>query len=230
MENGGWDTEFGWHPNWREQLTCPGCRMNSRMRLIARLLQQYLQNKKNQRIYFMEQTTPIMTWVKKHLSDHHITGSEYLGPQYEGGTVIDGIRHENIENLSFDDGQFDFIVSNDVFEHVPNPGKAFSECARVLKKNGIMLATIPFNLNAENSVTRARINNNRVEHLLPPEYHGNPISEEGSLVFTDFGWDMLENAKNAGFANIDQEFYYAGKFGHGGDPLSIFKFTRNNFA
>ena len=51
---------------------------------------------------------------------------------------------KDIENLSFDDKQVDIIVSNDVLEHVANPSKGFAECARVLKNNGIMIATFPF--------------------------------------------------------------------------------------
>ncbi len=27
-------------------------------------------------------------------------------------------------------------------------------------------------------------------HLLPPEYHGNPIDDQGSLVTTDWGYDF----------------------------------------
>ena len=32
-----------------------------------------------------------------------------------------------------------------------------------------------------------------VEHLLPPQYHGNPISAEGSLVTIDWGYDIVQH-------------------------------------
>lgn len=44
-----------------------------------------------------------------------------------------GIRHEDIEKLSFKDASLDLGVSNDVFEHIANPLDAFKACARVLR-------------------------------------------------------------------------------------------------
>lgn len=43
----------------------------------------------------------------------------------------------NILNLPFPDESFDFVLSDQVFEHVEgNPQRAFDECLRVLKKGG----------------------------------------------------------------------------------------------
>jgi hypothetical protein len=40
---------------------------------------------------------------------------------------------------------------------------------------------------------RARLASDGViEHLEPPEYHGNPISADGSLVTIDWGFDICE--------------------------------------
>jgi len=38
---------------------------------------------------------------------------------------------------------------------------------------------------------------------LPPCYHGNPVDGDGALVFTQFGWDLLEMIGQAGFANAE---------------------------
>jgi hypothetical protein len=35
---------------------------------------------------------------------------------------------------------------------------------------------------------------NRVEHLEPPEYHGNPIDAQGSLVVTEWGDSLCDYA------------------------------------
>ncbi len=45
--------------------------------------------------------------------------------------------------LDFDDGFFDVVISNQVFEHVRNPQLAVSEIARVLKPGGTFLALFP---------------------------------------------------------------------------------------
>ena len=171
----------------------------------------------------MEHVTPIFNWVSETFKQHQLVGSEYLGHEYEGGAIIKGIRHEDVENLSFLDGSLDLIVSNDVFEHVPNPAKAFAECARVLKPGGIMLATIPFHRDSDISITRSRLSNGQVEHLLPPTFHGNPVSADGSLVFTDFGWDLLNTMKVSGFSDVVVDTYASLEHGHLGNGQLVFR-------
>lgn len=46
-------------------------------------------------------------------------------------------------NLAFADNTFDFVICTECIEHTPNPQKAFSELTRVLKKNGILIVTVP---------------------------------------------------------------------------------------
>lgn len=59
MQCGGQRRESGWTPNWRERMECPLCRMDNRQRLMATLVKQALSDKQGQRVYFMEQVTPI---------------------------------------------------------------------------------------------------------------------------------------------------------------------------
>lgn len=225
MKWGGQKVGEQWVPNWRERLECPQCRMNNRQRLIAALVKQQLSGQAGQHVYFMEQTTPIFHWAQAKLAGHAILGSEYLGPQYKGGAVVNGVRHEDVEQLSFADAALDLIVSNDVFEHVPHPALAFAECARVLRPGGVMLATIPFT-GAAASVMRAELGAEGVRNLLPPVFHGNPVSAEGSLVFTDFGWAMLDEMRAAGFREVRAELYAAVEFGHLGHGLQVFRLVR----
>lgn len=223
LQFGGFKEAGKRSPNWRERMVCPSCSMNNRQRLIASIVKDALQGSRSKRIYFMEQVTPIYQWALEKFPQHSIIGSEYLGFNLQGGQEYKGIRHEDVEGLSFADGEIDLIVSNDVFEHIPNPELAFKECYRVLGVGGVMLATIPFYVDRENSITRARLFNNQVENILEPQFHGNPISEEGSLVFTDFGWEVLNTMKVAGFKDVSIQVYSSEKFGHLGPPQLIFK-------
>ena len=154
--------------------------------------------------------------------NHNIVGSEYLGHEYESGSIIKGIRHEDVEDLSFQDNSLDIIVSNDVYEHVPNPQKAFRECARVLRDGGLLLATIPFHVNSDSSEIRAELTAHNVNHLLSPMYHGNPISADGSLVFTDFGWDLIQMIKESGFTDVKVDIYSSDEYGHLGGGQIVF--------
>ena len=226
MQSGGQRHKNGWTPNWRERLECPLCRMNNRQRLVATLVHQVLSDKKGQHVYFMEQVTPIYNWATATFKEDHLVGSEYLGHEYEGGTEIKGIRHEDVESLSFSDEALDLIVSNDVFEHVPYPAKAFAECARVLKPDGVMLATIPFHSSCDLSVTRAELINGELTYILPAAYHGNPVSTDGSLVFTDFGWDLLEVVQVAGFSAVNIDVYASSVFGHLGGGQLVFRLAK----
>lgn len=44
----------------------------------------------------------------------------------------------------FDDGEFDSVLCNQVFEHVFNPDEFLLEIHRVLKPGGVLLLTVPF--------------------------------------------------------------------------------------
>lgn len=209
-------------PNWRERLVCPCCRMNNRQRLVATLVGKRLGcSVAAKRIYAMERVTPMFRWLEDRHPRHDLIGSEYLGHRHESGTTLQGIRHEDAMHLSFDTESVDLIVSNDVFEHVPDPSKAFRECARVLTSGGKMLATIPFT-ELDKTTYRARLGLDGVDHMEPPRRHGNPISEKGSLVFAEFGWDCLDMLREAGFADAWIELYASVERGHLGGAQLVF--------
>jgi SAM-dependent methyltransferase len=216
-----------WQPNWRERLECAWCGFNNRQRVIAGLVSAFLKKNQNAAIYLMEQVTPIFHWVQKKFPTAEVIGSEYLGSDISSGVVKNGLLHQDIEKMSFSDGQFDLIVSNDVLEHVANPGNAFSEMVRVLKKGGEVFMTIPFYSSIAKNVSRSKVTNGKIEHLLEPQYHGNPVSSDGSLVFTDFGWEMLSQLRSVGFSEVKAHFYWSFECGHlGGEGQNYFHMVK----
>ena len=46
-----------------------------------------------------------------------------------------------------------------------------------------------------------------IQIINPPEIHGNPITENGSLVFWHHGWEFTEVMKDVGFRNVKVHFY-----------------------
>jgi glycosyltransferase involved in cell wall biosynthesis len=211
-------------PNWRERLECPRCRMNNRQRLMATLLRRAVEElPADGMVYLMEQVTPIYQWAVASFGSHRIIGSEYLGAGCESGAEQNGLRHEDALALSFPDASICLIVSNDVFEHVRDPQAAFRESARVLCAGGTLLFSVPFNPSTDRSIIRAVGNiDGTVRQLLPAVYHGNPLSPHGSLVFTDFGWDMLEMVRESGFASARAELWLDPEMGHVGPPQIVF--------
>jgi SAM-dependent methyltransferase len=169
--------------------------------------------------YLYEQTTPFFKWAERELPGT-VLGSEYLGPDLEGGEVVNGIRHEDALALSFADASLDTIVSNDVFEHVPDIDRSLAECVRVLRPGGHLYFSVPFDGRTE-TVHRTIVRDGEIVHLSPPVYHGNPINPNGSLVFYDHGLDILERCHRAGFADAYALGYWSLLYGHLGQGLQV---------
>ena len=196
-------------PNWREGLRCPDCGLNSRMRASVHLLADCLKAKRGSRLYVTENVTPLYRWLKARYP--RTVGSEFLrdgtGP---GNTNPAGIRHEDMTCLSFANGSLDHIVCLEVLEHVPDFRRALWECARALSPNGSLLLTAPFH-RGERHLVRARLRDDgTIEHIEPPEYHGDPIDPEGCLCFYHFGWDLLDDFRAAGFREAASAVFWSG--------------------
>jgi SAM-dependent methyltransferase len=215
------------NPNWREQLVCPSCELNNRMRAALHLLARQSGLDRGSRIYLTEQTTPLFRWVRAQFSE--TVGSEWLGAAVPlGGVNSAGIRNEDLTRLTFSNDQFDWVLCFEVFEHVPKFRQAFSECARILKPGGHMLFSAPFDAAAPRNVIRARVRaDGAIEHLVPPEYHGDPLNRsEGILAFQHFGWEMLTQMHEAGFKEALALLYHSSDFGYLGSNQIQFLATR----
>lgn len=202
-------------PNWRERLLCPRCDLNNRIRASAQFLEETLGCSRESAIYMSEQTTPLYRYLKAKY--RNLIGSEYLGNKVEfGATDRDsGLRNESITKLSFPDNSFDFALSFDVFEHVPDYQKALQECFRVLKPGGRLIFTVPFRLDSHDNLVRATMDKDgNVEHLMEPEYHGDPINNAGCLCFYHFGWQMLDELKHCGFQSAAIHLYWSDTLGY----------------
>jgi SAM-dependent methyltransferase len=217
------DQQHNWEGrvNFRERLECSQCRLNTRQRFMAYLLQSALAERRGgePRVYLHEQITPFFRWAQRALPGE-VVGSEYLGHDVPGGAVVDGVRHEDALALSFGDASLDVIVSQDVLEHVPDIDPAVAEAARVLRPGGRLFLSVPFHAHADATVQRATLRDGELVHLHEPQFHGNPVSAEGSLVFYDHGWDLLDRLRAHGFADAYVVGYWSALYGYlGGDGL-----------
>lgn len=209
-------------PNWREVMFCTRCFLNARMRASVHFFTESLHPTAEARIFIMEQVTEIYRWYKSHYPN--TTGSEFLGDSVPfGKTNRDGIRNENAMALTFGPEEFDFVLSFDVLEHVPAPLDALRQCHRVLKPEGIMLMTVPIEFGKDTNMTRAELlADGSIRHILPEAYHGNPLKSEGSLVFTDFGWRLIEQMQEVGF-RVTLHPFWAREYGYFGNGIWIIK-------
>ena len=137
--------------------------------------------------------------VHRHLSAlPRYLCSEYLDGVAPGSTDERGVRCEDIERLTFPDDSFDLVITQDVFEHVKNPYRGFLEVRRVLKPGGVHIFTLPLH-EGRDTITRVTHNGERDVFHLPSVYHGDPLREGGSLVYTDFGDDITRRLKALDF-------------------------------
>jgi SAM-dependent methyltransferase len=94
-------------------------------------------------------------------------------------------------------GTLDFLISSEVFEHVPPPmERAFAACARLLKPGGFLVLTVPYILDGETS-----------EHF--PELNDWTIAERG-------GRPVLFNATTDGRLQEFDDLVF-----HGGGGLTL---------
>ena len=108
-----------------------------------------------------------------------------------------GYRSENLENQTFPDKAFDLVVTQDVFEHIFDAPVAFMEIARTLRPGGAHIFTTPLVNKDKPSERWASLSDAGIIYHHPPEYHGNPMSAEGSLVTWHWGEDIVTHIKNA---------------------------------
>lgn len=219
--SGTWYAADQDRPNLRETLVCPRCELNARQRFTAGLLRAVEPLLPAALpFYLYEQVTPLFRWASRELT-REVVGSEYLGHDRVGGEIVDGLRHEDAAALSFADASLAGIVSTDVYEHVPDIEVALAEAARVLAPGGWLLFTVPFHAERDTTLTRALLVDGVPHHLMEPQYHGNPVSDQGSLVFYDHAWDLLGRCQDAGFDDAYAVGYWDAHLGYLGDGLQL---------
>src|SRR5947209_874267 len=150
--------EMGGHvvPAWRESVVCPRCHLSNRQRASAHLLDAEAAILPGEPLYLTEQVSGLF----KVMSQRHnpTIGSEFFGPNAERGKKDErGIRNEDITNLTFQDASFAAVMCFEVLEHVPDYGAAIKEIARVLKPDGKLVLTVPFNPRLQEHLVRAGV-------------------------------------------------------------------------
>jgi glycosyltransferase involved in cell wall biosynthesis len=209
-------------PNWREHMQCEHCGLVNRMRAALNVLHTSAPPQPDSQVYITERLTHTYRWLEHRYCN--LQGSEYFGPTHQPGANVDGIRHEDVMNLSFSDAAFDRVLSFDVLEHVPEPDRAYRELYRVLKPGGVLIFSVPFSSTSQTDIVRATLGEDgTIVHHLPAEYHGNPVDPEGgALCFRYFGWDMLDRLRGIGFKNVRCLAYWSEQQGYLGKEQYLF--------
>jgi SAM-dependent methyltransferase len=183
-------------PCFRDTLRCKKCQSLPRNRALMHVLATYFPQWRRASIH---ESSPGWDLVSRRLLREC---AAYLVSQFDPaiglGTIGESLhlpcktfRNENLESQTFSDGTFDLVITQDVFEHIFNPGMAIKEIARTLKPGGATLMTVPLVQQARPSRRRAALVDGQVINVMEPQFHGNPVAKSGSLVTIDWGFDIV---------------------------------------
>jgi SAM-dependent methyltransferase len=199
---GHWTWFVGWVDDLRETGRCRACLATNRQRQLVQLLCDALSHRLSRTVRSLRDiptSTRLAIYNTETIGPIHerlrdLPGyvcSEYFGPDCAPGAMVNGVRHEDLQVLSFADDSFDFVLSSDVFEHIPDPYRAFAEVRRVLKPGGKHVFTVAFHQERFEDDVRAVIENGEVKLLKERWVHGDPLRPEGVLVYTVPALEML---------------------------------------
>lgn len=198
--------------SWRnllEGMVCE-CGLNGRSRLALTVLDELLMTRKFPKSLVLERLTPFYAHLAMRLPG--LIGTEFLGDTVPNGSMTDRggitVRSESMMALTIDSSSLDIVMHFDVLEHIPDWRLGLIECRRVLKPGGVMFFTIPFYDELDKNIVRAEMQGTKINNLLPPTYHGNPLSPEGSLVFIHPSWEVYEFINSMGFGAFKMALCY----------------------
>ena len=142
----------------------------------------------------IHESSPASRGVSRILAAH---APRYVATQFwpdvPCGTVYRGMQCENLEAQTFSSESFDLVVTQDVMEHVFDPQAAYQEIFRTLRPGGYHIHTTPIYKDLVQTEQRAKMGQDgQITHLAEAEFHGNPISGDGSLVTFHFGYDLAD--------------------------------------
>ncbi|MGF6862060.1 SAM-dependent methyltransferase [Rhodobacteraceae bacterium MBR-64] len=185
-------TEFRSTDGWfRDHLRCAACDSIPRERAFAWALDRFRPNWRELAIHESSPAPARRVSARLREGCKHYIASQYF-PGVASGKIHQGMRCENLESLSFKDASLDLHLHLDVMEHVNRPDLCFREIARTLRAGGAAIFTTPLYAERAASARRAIRFADGDEHLAPPEYHGNPVDDQGALVTFHYGQNFSD--------------------------------------
>lgn len=173
--------------NLREGAVCKHCGANKRAQGLAQAI---LDSK------FGCGATSLREWVDKanqkglkvcELNSCHELHSTLKGLTHLTYAEYGTATQQDIEQLTYDDNEFDLVLHSETLEHVSQPDVAMDECRRVINDSGLVIFTTPV-LWSRRTRRRATKKNGLIKKLLPASYHAQQTDDY--LVFQEYGHDI----------------------------------------
>ena len=189
------------HAWFRDNLKSQTCNTQPRERalafVLANLLPQFVNASK------VHESSPNNFGLSKKL-ELMFGKDNYISSQFSVSKTC-GEPANDIGDISLDlenqhcvgNGTFDMVITQDVFEHIYEPDKAFKEIERTLKPGGFHIFTVPLTAKQFGTFQAAQRVGEDVILYAEPEIHGNPMGMGGSLLTYQWGYDIVQRIESA---------------------------------
>jgi hypothetical protein len=107
-------------------------------------------------------------------------------------------------------------------EHVNSPDEVFRDVKRTLKPYGAYIFTVPTYKEKVKTERRASYTDQGVYFYTEPEYHGNPASDQGSLVTFHYGYDFPELIHQWSGLDVEVARFHNHRYGILGEFTEIY--------
>ena len=152
---------------------CLNCHSNLINTSIIEVVKKYVKTSRIEiKCWEMSSYGATFNYLKRNFKE--FVFSEYF-EGVDSGKIINKILAQDVQNTSFKKNQFNLITSNQVFEHVPDLDKAFSECSRILCKGGALIFTVPLFSDILQTKKVCVLNKGKLHFLYKPEFHSSRI-------------------------------------------------------
>ena len=150
-------------------IRCARCRASAVHMSLGFNIARLNLNFASMRAFEMSSRGPFVNFLKKRAGALEL--SEYW-PDIPLGAEKEGISCQNVEQLTFRDSSFHLCTSTEVFEHVSDDTRGFSEIHRVLKPGGwlVNILLLFLAIGAVEWLTMARIMRTQVQSLRQQEF------------------------------------------------------------
>lgn len=179
---------------------CPRCRASAITQSLVETLQACVANLAQKDTYELSSSGPLVAYLKSH--SRSLTLSEYFDDVSPGSVSISGIPCEDVQQLTFRDASFDLCTCTEVFEHVADDLKGFSEICRVLRPGGFFVFTVPLS-SSDVTTERTAFRDGKRINILPVEYHRDRWRGPCVFCFRNYGNDILERVVASGFRKAE---------------------------
>lgn len=194
--------------NLRESLLCDVCGASCRNRSLASgLLRQVggdtvhsiaelAASPSGPRIFDTDGFSPLFNFLK---GAEFYTSSIYDPTRPFGELINPKVMNVDLQAMPFQDGSYDIILTSDVMEHVRRDEAAHREIYRCLRPGGHYVFTVPYVPGWPHN--QIRVDSSGVEdvYVMEKQYHGDPMSSNGILVYRIYGQELVAQLRRIGF-------------------------------